>query len=81
MTFARSICKIIKLDGDIAMMTIAVGFSCLAIGLYAGKKRANGSEWSSIARDLWNGFTSALSSAFEKVLWSFRKDGKNGDNS
>lgn len=51
----------------------------MAVGLYAGKRRAVGSCWSDIARELTNGLIAILKAGLEKVSWPFRKDGKKSE--
>ena len=36
------------------MLECIVGTVCLALGLYAGKRRAKGKSWKMIAHELWN---------------------------
>ena len=52
-------------------------FSCaigMALGLYAGKKRAKGASWCEISSDLGRDLYANASSAWRKVSGPFRKD-------
>lgn len=58
------------------MITIAFGAACFAVGLYAGKRRAAGSDWGSIAKDGADWVVSVSKTAYDKVSWPFRKSEK-----
>lgn len=50
------------------MITGTVGVVCLGIGVYAGKKRAAGKSWTSIANDLGRDSVSTAKAAWGKVV-------------
>lgn len=61
------------------MITFIVAMACLAIGLYAGKRRANGSSWHDIAYELSKGACDLAVNAWNAVSSPFKRDVKNGD--
>lgn len=60
------------------MLTIIIGVLCLALGLYAGKRRAAGAGWSKIVCDLAMASWRFVSRVYEVVSRPFRKGGADG---
>lgn len=56
------------------MLLIVVAVACLAFGLYAGKRRANGVGWNAIACELAKGARDIVAQAWDVVSGPFRKD-------
>lgn len=56
------------------MFTLAVGVVCVAVGLYAGKKRAKGASWCSISHDFCEDVATTSKSVWMKVSSPFKKD-------
>ena len=56
------------------MLTAMVSVACLAIGLYAGKRRAKGSGWKEIACELAKGARDVAEIAWRKATWPFRRE-------
>ena len=61
------------------MLLITVAVACMAFGLYAGKRRANGCGWYSIACELAKGAWDLAARAWNFVSRPFRKDGGGPD--
>lgn len=52
----------------------AIGFIvCLPLGLYAGKRRANGEDWLQIAREFFVDTMNVLGAIWQKISSPFRK--------
>lgn len=60
------------------MIVLTVAFACLAVGLYAGKRRAGGLGWYEIACEMVKGFIDVIAKVWGFVSWPFRKE-KKGD--
>jgi len=64
----------------ITMMVLFFGSMIvgIAVGEYAGKKRARGEPWDKITRDMANHVANAVKSAWDGISGPFRKS-KNDD--
>ena len=60
------------------MLLLFVSVSCLAFGLYAGKRRAVGMGWHEIACEVAVCLCGLVKKAWQALSWPFAKDKTDG---